>query len=124
MDHYLAKVRPRLLDGREHDDLWLAWGGRAFTGDSLYGRLRQATLRAFGVALGPHMFRDCAATSLALDDPEHVQVIAPLLAHGSLRTGEAHYNHAGSMQAVTLYAAMINEQRQAIRQNTRTKARN
>ena len=28
----------------------------------------------FGHALNPHLFRDCAATSIAIEDPDHVRI--------------------------------------------------
>jgi hypothetical protein len=34
------------------------------------------TARILGVAINPHLFRDCAATTIATDDPEHVLIIA------------------------------------------------
>ena len=47
----------------------------------------------------PHLFRDCAATSIATSDPEHVRIILSVLQHSTLRTSERHYNHARGIQA-------------------------
>jgi len=62
-------------------------------------QVRQRTRAAFGRAVNPHLFRDCAATSLALEDPAHVRIAAQVLGHGSFRTTERHYNLAQGQRA-------------------------
>jgi integrase/recombinase XerD len=52
-----------------------------------------------GVAVNPHLFRGCAATSVAIQDPGHVGVIKSVLGHRSLATGQSYYNQAGSLEA-------------------------
>jgi integrase len=47
----------------------------------------------------PHMFRDCALTAAAEQSPEQVALVARVLGHRSLRTGEQHYNHARQLIA-------------------------
>ncbi len=59
-------------------------------------RLSQAKL---GVAVNPHLFRHCEATSIAVEDPKHVMIIKSVLAHRSLATGEKYYNLTGSIDA-------------------------
>ena len=51
------------------------------------------------MAVNPHLFRHCAATSIAIEDPKHVMIIKSALAHRSLATGEKYYNLAGSNDA-------------------------
>jgi integrase/recombinase XerD len=53
---------------------------------------------AFGRPINPHLFRDSAATSIAIDDPEHVRIASCLLGHSSATT-EKYYNHACSVEA-------------------------
>ena len=64
-----------------------------------------------GVPISPHLFRDCAATTIAIDDPEHVLTIAPLLGHTTLKTSEKHYNHARSLDASRRFQAVMREVR-------------
>ena len=47
----------------------------------------------------PHLFRDAAATSIAIHDPEHVTNIMPVLGHSTLTTCERHYNQAQGLEA-------------------------
>ena len=50
--------------------------------------------------MNPHLFRDCAVTSIAINDPDHVQSAAQLLGHSSLNTTEEHYIHAQAHKAL------------------------
>ncbi|MFO0408528.1 MAG: hypothetical protein ACK50Q_19365 [Labrys sp. (in: a-proteobacteria)] len=61
--------------------------------------ITRTTGRAFGRSINPHLFRDCAATFVALEDPEHIGIAAPLLGHVDHRTTERHYIQANQMIA-------------------------
>jgi integrase len=54
---------------------------------------------AFGRSVNPHLFRDCAATSLAIEDPARVRIAAQVLGHGTSATTERHYNLARGQEA-------------------------
>ena len=58
-----------------------------------------ATTRALGGPVNPHMFRDSLATSVAVEDPEHVQIAATMLGHATLATTNAYYNQANMLSA-------------------------
>ena len=60
----------------------------------IYGCIVQRTFVAFGKPIHPHLFRDCAATTLAYADPEHVGLAGPLLGHRSYATTQRHYLQA------------------------------
>jgi integrase len=96
---YLKEYRPRLLSGRQSDYLWVHTTGHAYQPVALSQRISKLTERMLGVAISPHLFRDCAATTIATDDPEHVLTIAPFLGHSNLRTAEDHYIHAQGLEA-------------------------
>ena len=66
---------------------------------TLYERVIRRTRYAFGKSISPHLFRDCAATSIAIEDPEHVRITANILGHTSLTTSERHYNQAHMLAA-------------------------
>ena len=66
---------------------------------AIYEPICNLTRAKFGHAVNPHLFRDCAATSVATEDPEHVNVIKPLLGHSSLQSSEKHYIYAQSLAA-------------------------
>jgi len=57
------------------------------------------TKATFGVGISPHLFRDCAATTLATHRPDQVLVGAGLLGHSDLRAIHNHYIHAQTMKA-------------------------
>lgn len=96
---YLEQYRPRLLSGRQSDYVWVHTTGHAYQPGALSQRISKLTARTLGVAISPHLFRDCAATTIATDDPEHVLTIAPFLGHANLRTAEDHYIHAQGLEA-------------------------
>ena len=67
----------------------------------------ELTRAAFGRAVNPHLFRDCAATSLALEDPAHVRIAAQVLGHGAFSTTERHYNLARGQEAADSWHATL-----------------
>lgn len=112
MDHlgtYLAIHRPILAvqTGRwskpVDDALWVSSHGSAMTQMAFYDRVRRHTREAFGVAINPHLFRDAAATTLAIADPGRVRVAAPLLGHRNLSTTERYYQQARTYEAHAVY---------------------
>ena len=111
LDDYLATYRPLLLAGRQSDSLWVHNTGGSYTPGHLSQRIRKLTKGLVGVPISPHLFRDCAATTIAIDDPEHVLTIAPLLGHTTLKTSEKHYNHARSLDASRRFQAVMREVR-------------
>ena len=62
-------------------------------------RIVKVTKRELGRPISPHLFRHCAATSIAETSPEMTRIIRPLLAHTRNTTGERYYNRASVLQA-------------------------
>jgi hypothetical protein len=52
-----------------------------------------------GRPINPYLFRDCAATSVAIDDPRHIGIAWRLLGHRTPKTTEQYYNQARSVEA-------------------------
>lgn len=106
---YLETHRPHLLSltGRwakpAGDLLWISSDGSPMTEMAIYDRIRSRTEKAFGRALNPHLFRDAAATTLAIADPAHVRVAAPLLGHRTFATTERYYRQAQGYEAHRSY---------------------
>jgi site-specific recombinase XerD len=102
---YLTKYRPILLarKGRwrapVQDHLWVSWDGSPFTEMGIYDRIIQRTRTAFGRSINPHLFRDAAATTVAIHDPVHVRASAPLLGHRTFATTERYYMQAQTLEA-------------------------
>lgn len=110
VERYLSHYRPFLTRPTGHwrgkralnspgNRLWISSYGTAMSQGAIYDRVTKLTEARFGRALSPHLFRDCAATSIAIEDPAHVQMTPNMLGHASLATSEKHYNHARSLQA-------------------------
>jgi integrase len=74
---------------------------------AIYDRIRKHTGGAFGAPINPHLFRDAAATTLAIADPENVRVAAPLLGHRTFTTTERYYQQAKSFDAHRQYIAAL-----------------
>ena len=105
LDRYLEHHRQVLLTrgGRQEpvrtDILWVSEVATALAPGSIRQRLRKHTKAAFGQALSPHLFRDCAATTIAVEDPVHARSIMNILGHSTPATAEKHYNQACSLEA-------------------------
>jgi integrase len=123
---YLGHFRPLLLelgrrrfpDGRPRaagQRLWVTGDGTPCTAPALQKLLEKRTRARFGRVINTHLFRDCAATSIAIDDPEHVRMAARLLGHATLRTTERHYVVADTRVALGRHHDLIQELRKPSR---------
>lgn len=118
LETYLTEHRPILLLSNGHarvpskssaetSGLWISIFGRQMAEVSVHGRMVELTRRAFGKSVNPHLFRDCAATSIALQDPQHSYIIMSVLGHSSLATSERYYNHASALKANEAYQTNV-----------------
>jgi integrase len=71
------------------------------------------TEQAFGKAIWPHLFRDCAVTELVDVAPEEIGIAPDLLGHADLRTTRKHYIQAHGMTAHVRVQEMIARRRAA-----------
>jgi integrase/recombinase XerD len=105
LERYLGTYRPVLLTrgGQQAPApvmaLWVSRDATALGYGTIAHHIRRRTRAAFGTELNPHLFRDSAATSIAIVDPEHVQIITAVLGHSTLATSEKYYNQAHSLAA-------------------------
>jgi integrase len=105
LDEYLQKHRPYLMSrtGRwtkpVTHELWVSKDSSPMTQIAIYDRIRLRTGEAFGAPMNPHLFRDAAATLMAIADPKNVRISAPLLGHRTFSTTERYYQQAMSMEA-------------------------
>ena len=103
LDHYVDVVRPALLKSTPPEDdtghLWISQHGTPMKPGSISTRVSKLTKAEFGRTIPPHMFRDCAATSIALEDPEHVWITMPVLGHAGPSMAERAYNQASQLSA-------------------------
>jgi site-specific recombinase XerD len=112
-DRYLDHYRPILLtrgsrqEPLDTDHLWIADTATPLDPKSIPQRIKKHTRAAFGKHIWPHLFRDCAATSIAVEDPRNARSIKTILGHSSLTTSEKHYNQARSLEASRRYQRVI-----------------
>jgi integrase len=115
LERYLAVHRPALAqrapDGAGGQALWLSAVGRPLHAATLAFHVAALTRAAFGRPVNVHLFRDCAAISLAIEDPAHVRIAAEMLGHSSLATTERHYNLARGQEAATRWHQMLEKMR-------------
>jgi len=114
ISEYLDFYRPRLLERRGRHwrgcpgkALWISEHGTAFGRSHIRERICRRTRERFGFSVNPHLFRDCAATSIATEDPAHVGIIMPILGHARADTAERYYNQARSLDAARRYQDAI-----------------
>ncbi len=120
LERYLDTWRPVLCQGNQTDRLWITRYGRAMGYKAVYARITKVTRRVLKAPLNPHLFRDCGATSVAIEDPEHVHIIAAILGHASHSTAERYYNQAQSLEAGRHYQEFIATQRREMRRSKRS----
>lgn len=104
---YLAEIRPCFPNVHAHRALWAGCKGRGLCGQAVYHVVATRTKAAFGKAVSPHLFRDCAATTIAIAQPGQIGVARDLLGHASLHTTNTHYNQARSIEASRLQADVL-----------------
>lgn len=119
LERFLREVRPKFNGADEHDALWPSLKGKPLSVGAISRQVTARTRGALGLPLGPHRFRDCAATTLAMLAPEKIGIARDLLEHVSLSTTNAHYIQARSIEASRRYANVV----AALLQDTRRRSR-
>jgi len=121
LEYYLSEVRPCLLTGRHHssvacagDALWVSRDASAMAGNSIYSQVITRTRTHLGRRINPHLFRDCLATSIAIEDPLHVGIASLLLGHRRRSTTERHYNQARAIEACRQHQNSLISLRQSL----------
>jgi integrase len=109
LEIYLNEHRPLLTKrvGRwtrpVGNALWVSSDGSPMRQRALYDMIVARTVEAFGKPINPHLFRDCAATSIAIEDPVHVRIASQILGHRSVASTERYYNQAQTIDAARRY---------------------
>jgi integrase len=120
LERYLAHFRPLLAGpGFKSDLLWVSYHYKPLSPHTLQLSLTRITEKAFGKPINPHLFRDCVATSIAINDPAAVRMAATILGHRSFATTEKYYNLASSLQAGRALADSLASRRTSSNKNAR-----
>jgi integrase/recombinase XerD len=111
LEAYLHTHRPRLPDGKyDGATLWVSYWWKPMSPISMRHEVCKWTEQAFGFPTTPHRFRDSAATTLAIHEPEQVQIAHHILGNGYL-TMEGTYNQAKGADAGRHFNASMSVQR-------------
>jgi site-specific recombinase XerD len=109
LETYLRRVRPFLLTRGSRsrptrtDALWITRHGTQMAFGTISYWAKRVTAEAFGAPINLHLFRDCAATTIAIANPENVRIITDILGHATPTTGEKFYNQAQGVEAGRRY---------------------
>jgi len=112
IDRYLDHHRPRLLKDTASNRLWVSKAGRPIKPHHVSARITKVTKRELDVAISPHVFRHCAATSIADTTSELARMIRPLLSHTTNATSERYYNKGSILRASQQQAMVIDRLRE------------
>ena len=69
----------------------------------------ETTRRELGVAVNPHLFRDCAVYTVAINAGDRMGIASGLLQHTDQRTVEKYYNKGASVGAVRRYQQILDQ---------------
>jgi integrase/recombinase XerD len=111
--HYLRVHRLALLSLRKNQllptprALWINRLGQMMGEGAIREQIKQRTKAAFGHEIWPHLFRDCVATSIAIEKPDIVAIAADILGHASFATTDKYYNQARAIEASRMYQRCI-----------------
>ena len=117
LGRYLHQHRQVLLRQRgrwyapPREALWISKHGSRCSEDTFENVVRKRTGADGRPPLSPHLFRSCAATSVAVNAPGSVDIIPAILIHGSPKTSERYYNLASSLEASRAHNALLDELR-------------
>lgn len=109
IDYYVQHLRAGLPVqplSFDNGSLWLGVDG-PLRPVSVSNIISALTLEHLGKRVSPHLFRDCAATAIALHAPAHVGITKSVLGHATLRSSQEYYNQAKSLSASSELADVI-----------------
>jgi|GEM_PF-384168 len=102
IERYLQVHRPHLLQrsgSAATARLWIGETGKPISPLCAWQIVTKHTRRHLGVAVNPHLARDCAVTTLGEEDPERVWMAPAVLGQRSHAVTHRHYNHARRREA-------------------------
>ena len=99
MRRYLEDWRPLLCPSASEDALWIGKDGRPLKELQIYLNFKNLTNRLLGQSINPHLFRNCAATFVAVHDPTHIGIAPQILGHSDSKTTEKYYIQANMLAA-------------------------
>jgi integrase len=99
IERYLSRYRPALARTDPPSALWLSRNGSPMSYNRVRHIISMTTLATVGVAISPHLFRTCGASTAASRAGENPHLASALLHHTHPSVTNAHYNRATSRTA-------------------------
>lgn len=115
IEAYLTTWRPKVCRAEAHDGLWASAKGLPMSSEAIYDCVRKRTREALGHPINLHLFRDCAATTIALENPAHIGIAADLLGHTDVAMTERYYIQADTLHAAESHSAGLQSVRDKLR---------
>jgi integrase/recombinase XerD len=109
----LQLIAARKGQGGVGGHLWLNRYGRPMRSAAIRAQIETRTKEAFGHAIWPHLFRDCAVTELVDCAPEEIGIAPDLLGHAELQTTRKYYIQASGIKAHARVQEVIAARRRA-----------
>ena len=107
IDRWLERWRPIFL--RTADAFWPSTKGGPLAYACVGQIITETTLRELGVAISPHLFRDCAVYTVATEAGDRMGIASGLLQHTDPHTTEKYYNKGASLGAVRQYQQILDQ---------------
>ena len=115
LDRYIERLRPLLLDGRASERLWVTIRRGPMAAQTIYFHVCELSQELLGRRINPHLFRDIAATAVAVDHPDNVLVSARLLHNSSLKTTDKHYIQSQMIDAQRVLLKVVEQRKRGPR---------
>jgi integrase/recombinase XerD len=105
VDRWLERWRP--LFREPEDAFWPSTKGGSLAYTYVGQIITETTLRELGVAINPHLFRDCAVFTVATGAGNRMGIASGLLQHTDPRITEKHYNKGAMIAASRRYQQIL-----------------
>jgi integrase len=99
----------RLVFHPSDDAFWPSVKGGALAYTYVGHIITETTRRELGIAVNPHLFRDCAVYTVAINAGDRMGITSGLLHHTNRHTVEKHYNKGASHDAVRRYQQILDQ---------------
>ncbi len=107
IDRFIEAYRPCFRNSVLYRHLWLSRNGRPISDSQVFLIVARRTKAAIGHSVNPHLFRDCAITTMAVHHGASIGAGVALLGHRDPRVTQRHYNQADMNSAVCAYQGIL-----------------
>jgi integrase len=91
------------------DSFWPSIKGGALAYTFVGHIITETTRKELGVAVNPHLFRDCAVYTVAINAGHRMGIASGLLQHANQRSVDKYYNKGASLEAVRRYQQILDQ---------------